>query len=226
MLKRPIAHIFAELKKKKMKKLYSLLIMLTGFVTVVSAQNDPAAKKILDAVSAKVKSFKGITANFSIASTTAKGKANGSRSGNVSIKGQKYFLKQGKTEIISDGKTIWNYDGAKTITVSPADESSNTLSPQNLLSNFYDKDFTYKLVSSAGNFNEIEMRPTDRRKNFEKVNVFVDKKQNIITKAKITDKSKNVIQFILSNLKTNASVSDNLFVFNRAKYPADAEVLD
>lgn len=187
---------------------------------------DAAAKKILDAVSAKVKAMKGITANFTITSVTSKGKSNGNRAGSISIKGQKYLLKQGKTEIISDGKTVWNYDGVSTITVSAASESNNTLSPQNLLSNFYDKDFTYKLVSSTGNLHEIEMYPTDKRKNFEKVTVYVDKAQNLITRAKITDKAKNVIQFSLSNLKTNATLSDNLFVFNRAKYPKDAEVID
>lgn len=208
-----------------MKKLYSVILGLLVMVNFSYAQ-DAAAKKILDGVSAKVKGLKGITANFSIQSITSKGKSNGTKSGSISIKGQKYFLKQGKTEIISDGKTVWNYDGSKTITVSSADDNTNTLSPQNLLSNFYDKDFSYKLVSSAGSFHEIEMVPTDKRKNFEKVTVYVDKAQNLITKAKITDKAKNVIQFTLSNLKTNATISDNTFVFNKAKYPADVEIID
>lgn len=208
-----------------MKKLYSVILALFAFGVVTNAQ-DPAAKKVLDAVSAKVKGLKGITANFTIQTTTSKGKAAGSKTGNITIKGQKYLLKQGKTEIISDGKTVWNYDGAKTITVSSAEDNTNTLSPQNLLSNFYDKDFTYKLVSSAGNFYEIEMTPTDKRKNFEKVTVYVDKTQNMITKAKITDKAKNVILFTLSNLKTNVAVNDNTFVFNKAKYPKDVEVID
>lgn len=187
---------------------------------------DASAKKVLDAVSAKVKGMKGITASFTIASTTSRGKSNGSKTGTISIKGQKYFLKQGKMEIISDGKTVWNYDGSTTITVSSASESNNTLSPQNLLSNFYDKDFTYKLISSKGTTYEIEMYPTDKRKNFEKVTVYVDKAKNLITKAKITDKAKNTIQFTLSNLKTDASINDNVFVFNRARYPKDVEVID
>ncbi len=208
-----------------MKKLYSVILGVLVMMNFTYAQ-DAAAKKILDGVSAKVKGLKGITANFSIQSTTNKGKSNGAKAGNISIKGQKYFLKQGKTEIISDGKTVWNYDGAKTVTISSAEDNTNTLSPQNLLSNFYDKDFTYKLVSSAGNFHQIEMTPTDKRKNFEKVTVYVDKTQNMITKATIVDKAKNTIKFTLSNLKTNAVISDKTFVFNKAKYPKDVEVID
>lgn len=208
-----------------MIRLFTLLVAAATLMSSSFAQ-DAAAKKVLDGVSAKVKAAKGITAGFSITSTTNKGKSNGTKTGNISIKGQKYMLKQGKMEIISDGKTIWNYDGSKTITVSEASENTNTLSPQNLLSNFYDKDFTYKLMSSAGNTYEIEMYPTDKRKNFEKVTVYVDKAKNLITKAKITDKAKNVIQFTLSNVKTDAVLADNTFTFNRAKYPKDAEVIE
>jgi outer membrane lipoprotein carrier protein len=208
-----------------MKKVYSLIIVFLAILNFSFAQ-DPAAKKVLDGVSAKVKGLKGITANFAIQSVTSKGKSNGTKSGSISIKGQKYFLKQGRTEIISDGKTVWNYDGSKTITVSSAEDNTNTLSPQNLLSNFYDKDFSYKLVSSAGKTYEIEMYPTDKRKNFEKVTVYVDKAQNLITKARIVDKAKNTVQFTMSNLKTNAAISDNTFVFNKAKYPKDVEVID
>ena len=127
--------------------------------------------------------------SFVIKSITSKGKDNGSKAGTISIKGQKYMLKQGKMEIISDGKTVWNYDGSKTITVSDASENTNTLSPQNLLSNFYDKDFNYKLLGSKDGFDEIELVPIDKRKNFSKVNVFVDKTKNMITKAKIVDKT-------------------------------------
>ena len=210
-----------------MKKIYVLLIAAFCIVeTGFADNNDPNAKKVLDAVSAKVKTFKGITASFTISILTSKGKDNGTKRGNISIKGQKYLLIQGKTEIISDGVKIYNYDGNKTITVAGVDETGQTLSPQNLLSNFYDKDFSYKLISSAGNFYEVELVPNDKKKNFQKVNVFIDKGKSMITKAKILDKSNNLIIFSLDNLKTNAVINDNLFIFNRAKYPKDAEVLD
>ena len=203
-----------------------LVIALMVFASTLFAQKDPAAKKVLDAVSAKVKTFKGVKADFSIKSFTSKGKPNGVKTGNIFIKGQKYLLKQGKTEIICDSKTIWNFDGAKTITVSPADDNNQTLSPQNLLSNFYDKDFNYKLVSSAGNFYEIELTPLDKRKSFKKVNIFVDKTKNMITKALILDQSNNKVEFSLNNLNTTTPVADNLFTFDKSKYPKDVEILD
>jgi outer membrane lipoprotein-sorting protein len=209
-----------------MKRFYAVLLAII-ITNMVIAQNDPNAKKILDAVSAKVKTFKGISASFVIKSITSKGKDNGSKSGTISIKGQKYLLKQDKNEIICDGNKTYTYDPAnKTITVSAADDANQTLTPQNLLSNFYDKDFTYKLISSKGNFHEVELVPNDKRKNFQKVNVFIDKSKSMITKARVLDKSNNTIEFSLSNLNTKAVLTDNLFTFIRTKYPADVEVLD
>ncbi|MFY7963976.1 MAG: LolA family protein [Chitinophagaceae bacterium] len=209
-----------------MKKVILLVLVSLSLTKNTIAQNDPNAKKVLDAVSTKVKSFKGITGSFTIKSITSKGKDNGTKNGTVSIKGQKYILKQGKTEIICDATKIYNYDGSKTVTITPVEESGQTLSPQNLLSNFYDKDFTYKLISSKNAFHEVELLPNDKRKNFTKVNVFIDKVKNMITKAKILDKSNNIIEFTLTNINTNATLGDNLFKFDKNRYPKSIEILD
>ena len=209
-----------------MKKTILFLLISLSANDLLLAQNDPNAKKILDAVSTKVKSYKGITGEFTIKSITSKGKDNGTKQGNISIKGQKYILKQGKIEIICDAAKIYNFDGSKTVTITPVEESGQTLSPQNLLSNFYDKDFTYKLISSKSTFHEVELVPNDKRKNFTKVNIFIDKVKNMITKAKILDKSNNTIEFTLNNINTNATLADNLFKFDKNHYPKFVEILD
>lgn len=204
----------------------TFLLVFVLLFNIVFSQIDPNAKKILDNVSAKVKSYKGITGSFSIKSITSKGRNNGTKNGNITLKGKKYILKQGKTEIICDATNIYNFDGNRTVTVTPVEESGQTLSPQNLLSNFYDKDFSYKLLNSNAGFYEIELVPNDKRKNYSKVTVFVDKKKDMITKAKILDKTNNTIEFTLKNINTLATITDNLFVFNKSKYPKNIEILD
>ncbi len=190
------------------------------------AQNDPAAKKVIDAFGSKVKASKGITATFSLKSFTSKGKSNGTKALTLSMRGDKYLLKQGKTEIICDGKYVYNFDGAKTITKSAVEENSQTLSPQKLLSGSYDKDFSYKLTSSKGSFNEIEMIPLDKRKNFQKVTLFFNKQTNLLAKASILDKSNNITELGVSNINLSAKLADALFLFIRSNYPKDAELLD
>lgn len=210
-----------------MKKLYATLTLIFAIAATTGfSQNDPAAKKVLDAVGAKVKASRGIAASCVITSLTSRGKANGSQSLSLQMKGDRYLVKQGKTEIVCDGSNVYRFDGDKTITKSSVDESSQTLSPQKLLAGNYGKEFTYKLISSAGAFNEIELKPVDNRKNFQKVNLFINKAKNTFSKARILDKSNNTTELKIVNLNLNAAVSDNSFIFNRAKYPKDAEVLD
>ncbi len=209
-----------------MKKIYTVLSLILITASSINAQNDAAAKKILDGVSSTIKNYKAITANFSLTSISSKGKNNGVKSGLVSLKGQKYVMKLNKVEIVCDGSKIYNYDGNKTVTISSVDDAGATLSPQILLSNFYDKDYTYKLISSVGAFHEIQLLPNDKRKNVQKINIFVDKSKNMITKAKVLDKSNNTTELSISNMNTKAVLNDNLFLFNKAKYPADVEILD
>ena len=202
-----------------MKNIYVLLAFLVGFTAIAARQSSGTAKNILDEVSAKLKTFKGVSANFSYTTKDKKNIKRGSVTGQISIKGQKYYIKQGTTEIFCDGSKIWNFNGDKEVTLADVDNDAKTLTPQKLLSDFYDKDFTYKLASSAGNYHEIEMVPIDKRKNFKQVNVFIDKSKNLITKARILDKNDNTIEFSLSSVNTKASLPDNRFVFDVKKYP-------
>ncbi|GEO07674.1 LolA family protein [Segetibacter aerophilus] len=209
-----------------MKKIYYLIIALTFIAGSASAQSDPNAKKVLDAVSAKLKTFKGVTANFTVVSRGASGKVNHSAAGKIYIKGNKYYIKQGATEIFSDGNKTWNYNGNNEVTVTPVDEADNALTPQTLLTNFYDNDFTYKLVSSAGTYNQIQLIPIDKRKNYKQLNVSVDKSKTMITKARVQDRNNNTIDFNLSNINTAANIPDNTFVFNKNKYKKNIEVIE
>ena len=209
-----------------MKKIYALLPAILVLIGTAFSQNDPAAKKVLDAVGAKVKASKGISATCTLNSFSSKGKPNGSKLISLLMKGDKYFLKQSKTEITCDGLNVYTYDGDKTITKSAVDESSQTLNPQKLLTGAYDKDFTYKLIASTGAFYEIEMKPIDNRKNFQKVNLFIDKAKSTFAKARILDKSNNVTELKINTINLNASPAESSFVFNKSKYPADVEILD
>jgi outer membrane lipoprotein-sorting protein len=209
-----------------MKKIYFFLVALSLTTVTVSAQNDPNAKKILDEVSSKMKTFKGVAADFSYVTKSRAGKVNSNVNGKINIKGNKYYIKQGGTEIFSNGSKTWNFNGVNEVTITPVEDNAQALTPQKLLTNFYDKDFTYRLVSSAGTFNEIEMLPTDKRKNFQKVNVFVDKSRKMITKARVLDKSNNTIEFNLKNINTSATIPDATFVFNKSKYNKNIEVIE
>ena len=93
------------------------------------------------------------------------------------------------------------------------------MSPQQILSGFNKNDFTIKLVSSAGTNYEILLLPVDKRKNFKQVILYINKSTNLISKAKITDKTDNVIQLSFSAINLNAVIPDSQFVFDATKHP-------
>jgi len=209
-----------------MKKICYLIIVFLVCIGSADAQNDANAKRVLDDVSARLKTFKGVNASFNLLSKSKAGKVNNRVAGKILVKGNKYYIKQGGGEIFSDGNKTWNYNGNDEVTVTPVDGSDNSLTPQTLLTNFYDRDYAYKLVSSAGNYNEIQLVPNDKRKNFKQVNIFVDKAKRMITRARVVDKSNNTIDFTLSNINTAANIPDNTFVFDKSKYKKQIEVIE
>jgi outer membrane lipoprotein-sorting protein len=192
----------------------------------VQAQKDPQAKALLDQMGAKVKQAKGILVNIQLISKNNTGKALGTKIINLKMKGDKYLLQQGAMEIVCDGATIYNFDGVSSISKSTVAESDQTLSPQKLLSGNYDKDFNFKLLSQDGAKATIELSPIDKRKNFQKVTLVLDKAKSALSSAVILDKSNNITDVKVVSINYAASLQDKLFQFNRAKYPKNVEIFD
>ncbi len=214
-----------------MKKIFTALVIIVGGVLSVGAQapkgmgkSDPEAKKILDAVSTKFKTFKTVQGKFSLKIENAAGKVLGIKSGNVSMKGSKYRISVTGQEIFSDGSNIWTLDKAsKEVTISKIDPSANSLTPQKLFTNFYDKDFLYKLNGTTKSVSEIELTPIDKTKPFFKILLYVDK--NSISTTKLFEKTGNKYTYSTTSLTPNGNVPDATFVFDSKKYPG-VEVVD
>lgn len=193
-------------------------------------KSDPDAKKILDQVSEKFQSFKSIVADFTLTIQNSSGKVLGTKNGVVNMKGSKYRVSVSGQEIYSDGTNIWTYDkSANEVQVTQFDPSANSITPQKMFTNFYDKDFLYKLNSETKKGNkiieEIELTPVDKTKTFFKVLVEVDKNAKSIISTEIFQKTGDRYIYTIKKMKTNTAIPDNLFVFNSKDYPK-VEVID
>jgi outer membrane lipoprotein carrier protein len=221
-----------------MKKLVTLFIAASTMLAATAQKatsanpvaNDPEAKKILDAVSAKFRTYKSPLANFTYKIENAQGKALSTKKGTVSMKGQKFHVTIPGMEIYSDGRTSWNYDkGANEVTVKDVEAGNGELSPQKLFTNFYDKDFLYKLNGEKKEggkvLQEIELTPTNKTRPYHKVYVWIDKATKTFYSARILEKSGNRYSYTVNTFKPTAVVPDSEFTFNKAKYPG-VEVVD
>lgn len=211
-----------------MKNQLLLLIGLSiSFFTLAQGKtttNDPAAKKLLDAVSAKFKTFKTVSATFAYKVENATGKALSSKTGTILMKGTNYKLNFNGLEVFCDGKTVWSYDkAAKEVTVNNLDVSGGTITPQKLFSNFYDKDF-YSLLNGekkvgAKTVQEVQMTPVDKSKNFHSVYLQIDKAAQTIYSTKVMEKDGTRYTYTVTTMKTNVPATDAMFIFDQKKYP-------
>ena len=212
-----------------MRKTFIIAALFMTSLSMLAQSNDPEAKKVLDNVSAKFKTYKSVQASFTYKVEDANGKVMSTKTGTIWMKGTKYKVTFGGQEIYSNGATVWNYDkSAKEVTINNVDASSGSITPQKLFTNFYDKDFLYLLNGEKKvgkkTVQEIEMTPTDKSKNFHKVYLQIDKSAKTIYSTKVLEKAGNRYTYTVSNMKTNGSMADNLFVFDKKKYPGVEEV--
>ena len=217
-----------------MKKLLFGAFMVAGFSafsqTTDLGKSDPDAKKILDDVSAKFKTYKSVVAGFSLKIENSSGKILDSKTGVVNMKGSKYRVNVSGQEIYSDGSNIWTYDkSANEVQITQFDASANTITPQKMFTNFYDKDFLYKLNTETKKgkktVQEIELTPVDKTKTFFKVLIYIDKANQTIMGSKVFQKTGDRYTYTVTSMKTNTNLPDNLFAFDSKNYPK-AEVID
>jgi outer membrane lipoprotein carrier protein len=212
-------------------------LFITAFIAAISVSgqgslgtNDPAAKQILDAVSARFKTFKSVQATFSFKNEDNKGTVLGTKKGTVYMKGSKYRVVINGQEIFCDGSNIWTYDkGANEVTITKLDASSGSITPQKLFTNFYDKDFLSKLNGEKREnqkiLQEIEMTPVDKTRTFHKVYLWIDKQSKTIYSTRVLDKTGTVFTYTVETLNTKAELPDSTFVFDASTYPG-GEVID
>ena len=206
-------------KIQRMKKLFNLVILSTISFFCVYGQNNTNAQVILDNARAKVQSSKGINISFSLTQKDKQNRQLLSSKGTLLIKGPKYYLKQGSNEIFCNGEQVWNYDGQSEVIVTKAEIGDDELSPQQIITGFNNKDFDIKLVSSSGANHLLQLTPVDKRKNFTRVVLTVNKSSSLITKAAITDKANTVTEISFDNISLNATAPDSRFIFDPSKHP-------
>jgi outer membrane lipoprotein-sorting protein len=223
--------------RKEFVQINTLFIACFLFSSAVFGQNkamgqsDPNAKKVLDQLSANFKKYKAVKASFVFKNEDAKGKVLGTKKGNLYMKGAKYRITLvGGQDIFCDGINIWTYDNATNeVTISKFDPAQNTITPQKLFTNFYDKDFLYKLnadkTEAGKQLHEVELTPYDKSKSFFKVYLLIDKATKTIYNTKIMEKSGVHYIYTVSALNGNAQVADDVFVFDQKKYPG-VELVD
>jgi outer membrane lipoprotein carrier protein len=210
-----------------MKKIISLALMaVTVTFSNISTSFAQDAKHVLQQISKKYNSGKGITSDFKIELIDAKGNSKMSENGNFSMKGNKYKLVikdknaskvANKQEIYVDGTNQWVYSVSTNEVILDKFNPNDPLNPSKLLKGNYEQDYSYHMVShSAKKEYEITLEPKDKN-NFTKVILNVDQATSVIKNGKVFQKNGSVINYNLSNTMFNVTLPDGNFKLNNPK---------
>jgi outer membrane lipoprotein-sorting protein len=211
-------------------------IFLTSAVLLIAlfahAQQDAKAKGILDEVSAKTRSFKTISADFSFSMENKAMSINEKNDGSIKLKGQKYFvdLPGAGIKVYSDGKTNWNYmKQGNQVTISTIDEGSSELMDPSSLFSIYEKGFTSKFIAekTVGGkvVYQIDLFPDKKEYDVSKISIEINKATMMIQSAQLFGNDGNLYGITVKKMETNKEFTDSDFAFDAKKFP-DVEVID
>ncbi|WP_373521534.1 outer membrane lipoprotein carrier protein LolA [Aquiflexum sp.] len=216
-----------------MKNIITLVVFLfSAYMSpTVFAQKDPKAKTILDGMSQKYKSLKGLQASFEFSYAEFEDGKSQSQSGDIAIKGDKYHLKLPEQEIFNNGKTVWTYiesGNYKEVTVNNAGDMEDELTPSSVYT-IYQKGYNYRLIGEKNEkgtvIQEIELLAEKSNAPFKRVKLFVDKNKKDLMGWEIYDDQGGVFKYKFTSVNTEVDLQDSYFTFNPQKF-GKVEIID
>ena len=209
-----------------------ILMIIAVFISASAVEAQKDAKKILDEVSAKTKTFKSMSADFQFSMVNEEMEINEINEGTIKVKGQKYVVQfpDSGMKFFSDGETIWHYmkDGNQ-VTISSVEDSGNDLMDPSSIFSIYEKGFRSELVGEASENGKtvykINLFPDSEDYEVTKIEVSIEKAIMMLSSAKLHATDENIYTIIVKKLETNKGFPDTDFVFDASQY-GDVEIID
>lgn len=202
-----------------------LLAIAAFFITFFClAQNtDGGANEMLKKVSAKYQAYSSMQFHYTL-KTTKDGKTLSTTQGDFALKGNKYRTTFKDQTYFCDGTSIWNYQkSSNEVSVYEYDPSDdeNMMNPQIILKN-WEKQFRAKYIRDEFNNNIstalIDLTPKTTQ-SYYRIRLYINKANNQILRIALYEKDNTTYTYHIEQFKTNVTLADNYFVFDKSKYP-------
>jgi len=201
-----------------------LFFFLSLFPLFVVSQNDKKAKKLLDDLVIKMKSYENISIEFRLTIKNFSENISQDNNGTLLIQGEKYvsnFL--GTTELFDGKKKYTIITEDKEITIENYDDKKeNIFSPSKILIS-YTEDHHYKwdnlLYLSGKMIQFIKLKPIEKNSHIKEILVGVDNKTKNLHQIIQIEKDGTRSEFSVISFQTNQTLSNNPFIFVQDNYP-------
>jgi len=205
-----------------MNKFLSIVLLLV--IGISTNAQDKKAKKLLDEVTSKIKSYNNIVIDFKYALNNTKESINQDSKGNVTLQGNKYILNfMGVTKI---------FDGKKTYTIVPEDEEvtisslndndEKAITPSKMLT-FFNSGYKFRwdiIQDVKGRkIQYIKLTPNSTKDQRKEILLGIDIQTKTIYNLIEIGKNGTKTTLTVNSFKTNQPLSNNQFTFVASKYP-------
>ena len=213
-----------------MKK-YSLVIFILFLSKYAVCQQDPDARKILDIVAEKTKSYKSIQADYELIIDDRKEDIQSDSKGQIIIKKNKYKLESAGSTVYYNGKTMWTYtqDNEEVVVTEPDTLDENFLSNPAKIFYFYNRDFKYRYIGEVmtdkTKMHEIHLFPVNLDQPYSRIKLYIDVNRDILSAISVVGKDGVDYNISLSNYITDKDFDDSIFIFDKSKFKK-AEIID
>lgn len=213
-----------------MKNLVIFGVLALYFLPILAQSTyDPKALEVLEAMSNRYKAIPSFTASVK---STLLNEAEGIKeesAGDITVKGQKYYLTMDDQVIINDGKTVWTYlAAANEVNIDNYYADEDEISPTKIY-DAYKKGHKYlyigEVTESSTLCHVVDLNPEKRDAQFFRIRLNISKKDNSLVSWTMYDKTGNKYTYLITKFNPNAKVEDNFFTFDPKKYPG-VEIID
>ncbi len=211
-----------------MKKLTFLVVILSMWGVVASAQYDPKARTILDAMSTKYSKIGPYKANIQSIMTNESDGLNEVASFDITVKGNMFRLKLEEQEIYNDGKTVWTHfyipdDEVNEVEINNYDPDEKDINPAKIY-NAYKEGYKYLLVeetTEAGVKCDVVDLVAENAKDSEffKIRLNISQKDRSLISWTMFEKTGTRYTYKISKFQSGLNVTDTFFKFDPAKFP-------
>lgn len=208
-----------------MRKINKLLLCICMLAFALPAwTQQPDARDILDRTAETFKNAGGIKIAFTVQA------AEGSSTGVIRLKGDKFLLEAEGVTTWFDGHTQWSYlvSGDEVNVSEPTAEELQSINPYALLS-LYKQGYDLKLGKADnprfGSLYKVVLTATERKQDLQCIILYVTKDTYRPERVSMAQRGGGTSVIIIDSCQTGEDYPDTLFVFDKKAYPT-AEVID
>lgn len=187
-----------------------------------NAQEAAKARALLDEVYNKVKGYDNIVVDFKFDLYNSEADVRQETRGNVTLKGDLYYLNYMGAEQLFDGKKVYTIvPENEEVTIEDKSEDSGSVSPSRMLT-FYRQGHNYAwdiLQNVQGRkIQYVRLTPIDSNSEVANILLGIDAETRHIYKLIETGKNGTKTTITVNSFKTNQPLSKTLFTFDEKKY--------